>query len=111
MSVQHWLDDLAKTLARSTTRREALRGIGAAFAAVMIPGAAVAGPDCAKACKALGLTGKALGDCISSCAVTGQMSYVQCGSAVCGPGTYCCNESCSICVPIGSTCIQIYCAP
>jgi hypothetical protein len=32
-----------------------------------------------------------------------------CGTAVCGAGTYCCNASCSMCVPEGNFCIQIAC--
>lgn len=34
----------------------------------------------------------------------------QCGNRVCGKGTFCCNESCGICAPIGGGCTQQYCA-
>ena len=33
----------------------------------------------------------------------------QCGTAVCGAGTYCCNASCNMCAPEGVACIQIAC--
>jgi hypothetical protein len=32
-----------------------------------------------------------------------------CGSNSCGAGEYCCNESCGICVPRGSSCTQQVC--
>lgn len=32
-----------------------------------------------------------------------------CGDAVCGPGQYCCNASCSMCVPEGNFCTQQVC--
>lgn len=32
-----------------------------------------------------------------------------CGSAVCGRGQYCCNASCSLCVPEGNFCTQQVC--
>lgn len=35
----------------------------------------------------------------------------QCGTAFCGPGTFCCNRSCSICAPIGGACTQQVCPP
>jgi hypothetical protein len=31
--------------------------------------------------------------------------------SICGPGEYCCNESCGICAPLGGGCIEIYCEP
>lgn len=36
---------------------------------------------------------------------------VACGSKICGVGTYCCNESCGICAPLGGGCITLQCAP
>lgn len=33
-----------------------------------------------------------------------------CGSKICGKGTYCCNASCSNCVPYGMACTQQVCA-
>ncbi len=33
----------------------------------------------------------------------------QCGSNVCGKGSYCCNASCGICAPLNFSCIQIAC--
>jgi len=33
----------------------------------------------------------------------------QCGSNTCGPGTYCCNPSCGICVPFGHKCGSVPC--
>ncbi len=32
-----------------------------------------------------------------------------CGETTCGPGTYCCNASCGMCVKPGMFCIQIAC--
>jgi hypothetical protein len=32
-----------------------------------------------------------------------------CGSKICGKGTYCCNASCSNCVPFGMSCTQQAC--
>lgn len=40
---------------------------------------------------------------------TGACQQETCGNAVCGAGTYCCNASCSMCVPDGYACIQIAC--
>ena len=34
-----------------------------------------------------------------------------CGSAFCGAGEFCCNESCSICAPEGGVCTQQFCIP
>jgi hypothetical protein len=42
---------------------------------------------------------------------TGGADPNQCGDVVCGPGEFCCNESCSICAPDGGACIQIQCGP
>lgn len=33
----------------------------------------------------------------------------QCGGAVCGKGTYCCNPTCSLCLPFGMSCTQEVC--
>jgi len=33
----------------------------------------------------------------------------RCGNAICDRGEYCCNESCSICAPIGGVCTQEFC--
>jgi hypothetical protein len=32
-----------------------------------------------------------------------------CGPSFCRRGTYCCNESCGICAPIGDFCTQQFC--
>lgn len=32
-----------------------------------------------------------------------------CGTAICGPGEYCCNESCSTCAPVGGFCTAQFC--
>lgn len=32
-----------------------------------------------------------------------------CNQAICGPGEYCCNESCSRCVPLGEGCTREFC--
>lgn len=32
-----------------------------------------------------------------------------CGTKVCGASQFCCNESCSICAPIGGGCTQQFC--
>jgi zona occludens toxin (predicted ATPase) len=32
-----------------------------------------------------------------------------CGPSFCNRGTYCCNESCGICAPIGGFCTQQFC--
>jgi hypothetical protein len=34
---------------------------------------------------------------------------VTCGTATCGAGEYCCNESCSICAPEGGFCTMQFC--
>ncbi|MEM6931232.1 MAG: hypothetical protein AAF602_30150 [Myxococcota bacterium] len=34
-----------------------------------------------------------------------------CGEATCGLGEYCCNASCSACVPFGASCTQEVCNP
>jgi hypothetical protein len=34
-----------------------------------------------------------------------------CGNTICGKGTFCCNPSCSACVPIGDFCTQQVCNP
>jgi hypothetical protein len=34
-----------------------------------------------------------------------------CNQTTCGPGEYCCNESCSRCVPLGQGCTREYCVP
>jgi hypothetical protein len=33
----------------------------------------------------------------------------QCGGAVCGKFEYCCNPTCSLCLPYGMSCTQIAC--
>jgi hypothetical protein len=33
----------------------------------------------------------------------------SCGQNQCGPGEYCCNQSCGICAPVGGFCIQSVC--
>jgi hypothetical protein len=35
----------------------------------------------------------------------------SCNHAVCGPGEFCCNESCSICAPLGGSCTDQFCEP
>jgi hypothetical protein len=35
----------------------------------------------------------------------------QCGTSVCGPGTFCCNASCGTCAPEGGACTQQVCEP
>lgn len=35
----------------------------------------------------------------------------RCGREVCAAGTTCCNASCSLCVPPGGGCIDLFCAP
>ena len=34
-----------------------------------------------------------------------------CNQAVCSPGEFCCNYSCSTCTPLGSYCTQQICPP
>jgi len=41
----------------------------------------------------------------------GGTTGVQCGKNVCGDKEYCCNESCGICAPMGSACIEVFCSP
>jgi hypothetical protein len=36
---------------------------------------------------------------------------ILCGDSTCGPGEYCCNESCSICAPEGGACVRMLCQP
>ena len=38
-----------------------------------------------------------------------QPGGVRCRENICGPGEYCCNESCGICAPIGGVCTQEFC--
>jgi len=38
-----------------------------------------------------------------------QGAGAACGTATCGKGEYCCNESCSLCVPEGNFCTQQVC--
>lgn len=33
----------------------------------------------------------------------------QCGGAICGKGTYCCNPTCSLCLPFNMSCTQQVC--
>lgn len=113
MSADDWLDDLAKTLARSRSRRDILRGLGVAFGAAIVaafsPTSALANPDCVEVCRSAGLTGRKLGECIANCE---RGIPIPCGTAYCDPATeFCCNESCSICAPIGGACIQLVCGP
>jgi hypothetical protein len=35
---------------------------------------------------------------------------VACGSNVCGPGQYCCKETCGLCLPMGAACPVRICA-
>lgn len=42
---------------------------------------------------------------------TGDTAGQPCGTNTCGAGEYCCNESCGICAPNGSSCTQQYCPP
>lgn len=39
------------------------------------------------------------------------LSGGPCGTNFCGPGTFCCNRSCSICAPFGGACTQQVCPP
>ena len=61
-------------------------------------------PDgsCREACNPC-LCEAAGGKVVESC------EQVACGHAICGAGTYCCNESCSICAPDGGFCTQQFC--
>ena len=34
---------------------------------------------------------------------------ISCGKNVCSGTQYCCNQSCGLCAPIGSTCVAIAC--
>ena len=43
------------------------------------------------------------------CACVPDSGGVPCGRNVCGPGTFCCNESCGICAPEGGACTQVIC--
>ncbi|MDI1480875.1 hypothetical protein [Polyangium sp. y55x31] len=40
---------------------------------------------------------------------SGGPGRVRCRENICGPGEYCCNESCGTCAPIGSMCTQEFC--
>lgn len=50
-------------------------------------------------------------ECLRACAEHDRdRGLIECGEARCDPETeFCCNASCSICRPIGETCIQIVC--
>jgi hypothetical protein len=43
------------------------------------------------------------------CACVPDSGGEPCGRNVCGPGTFCCNESCGICAPKGGACTQVIC--
>jgi hypothetical protein len=49
--------------------------------------------------------------CGCGCEIPTTTGGTPCGSNHCGAGDYCCNESCGICAPFGSACIQIACEP
>jgi hypothetical protein len=48
-------------------------------------------------------------ECGCGCEVRLEDPGERCGRAICGPGEYCCNESCSICAPEGGFCTQQRC--
>lgn len=51
-----------------------------------------------------------LRECLRNCADNPGGHSILCGEAHCDAQTeFCCNESCSICRPIGGSCIQIVC--
>jgi hypothetical protein len=33
----------------------------------------------------------------------------SCGPNVCGAGTYCCNPTCGVCLPLGHKCLDVPC--
>lgn len=52
-----------------------------------------------------------LRECLRACTNDHENNgWIECGENRCDPNTeFCCNESCSICAPIGGNCIQIVC--
>ncbi|HEX2164138.1 MAG TPA: hypothetical protein VHM02_09335 [Thermoanaerobaculia bacterium] len=79
----------------------------AAAAAVALPAAAADAPpffaDAAGDCAAPAAAAPAAAEPIF---LVGEV----CGSKICGKGTYCCNASCSRCVPFGMSCTQEACS-
>jgi hypothetical protein len=78
-----WFDDAARDLGRGVSRRRVLAGLAAVALGVPVVGRA---------------------------GVQGQGGE-SCGAAVCGPGEFCCNSSCSVCAPLGGACTTQACAP
>jgi hypothetical protein len=66
------------------------------------PAAAVSGAAQDTPPAAVSLTGPATGDDATA-------ENHACGNTFCTQGTYCCNASCSICVPRGDFCTQQFC--
>ena len=113
-------DDLARALARGTSRRAILRSVlagaaGTALAAVRGASAkAQARDDCRAICFATYRPGPEREACMENCARGGERCiHPQTGqvTAVCGAGEYCCNASCGICAPVDGSCTQQYCRP
>lgn len=75
-------DDLTRTLGAEASRRRVLAGLAAAAFGALGVGRARAQPGPGE----------------------------PCGSAICRPGEFCCNESCGTCAPIGGACTLERCA-
>ncbi|MDP9409024.1 MAG: hypothetical protein M3P70_00720 [Actinomycetota bacterium] len=114
-------DRLARSLAAGTSRRRVLAGMAAAALGGLglrhvgaqasdepVSCGGIAGLPCPEGFTCVDdpsdncnpATGGA--DCLGIC-------RPMCGEAVCGAEEYCCNESCSICAPIGGSCTEQFC--
>lgn len=111
-------DEMARALGTGASRRRVIGGVVAGALGLLRGGRARAQGEDASACAAvLCLYGTKCcevcgqGTCVAigrPCPV-GDCGGESCGDAVCGAGEFCCNESCSICAPVGGVCTQQFC--
>ncbi len=104
VSIMERLDEISKLLAKSVSRRESLRSIGAVIAGVALSSLGVgtawaARPDrCTAFCRSCP-TKKKRNQCVAACrACNGNTSRLcgSCGNFVCcTTGTACCNGTCT----------------
>lgn len=92
---EHRFDDLAKALATGTSRRGVLKGLAGGAAGTALAVLSGRDADAKRKKPKKSKKGAAQGE--------------PCNATVCGPGEFCCNFSCSICAPLGSSCTQQFC--
>lgn len=121
-------DRMTRTLARRADRRQVLAGAVAAAAAAVIgrggAGAQWVSPPAVFVCGGYADTPCPTGrqcvypadacddpslGCTGMCVAIPDGGGEACGSAICGNGEYCCNASCSRCVPNGKGCTREFC--